>query len=141
MKVEKRRREVETMVRGISIASARGAAGIAAAILVLIAVSFVTISLVRPALAAPVLPDSGINTLQGRIVAVDNSGYMTILTVRSPEIGRYPNNEMNVFTNDETVAKICSSREPAKDVRTGNATISYQEVGGVAVARSISERC
>ncbi len=115
--------------------------GLVASILVLTA-AFVAATLALPALAGPSGPSESSRTVQGEIVAVDNSGYMTVITVLSPQIGQFPNNEMNIFANRGTTAKVCNMREPAKNVPVDNsATIIYHEMGGVAVADSISERC
>ncbi len=82
------------------------------------------------------------NSLQGEIVAVDNADHITTLTIRSDEIGSFPNDELNVFLNRDTLVKMCGRSEPAKDLKTGlNAKIEYHESGGVPVADVISERC
>ncbi len=82
------------------------------------------------------------NSIQGEIVAVANVNHVQTLTVRSDEIGRFPNDELNVFLNKNTTVKMCSIREPAKDLKVGrDASIEYHELGGVAVADAISERC
>jgi len=82
------------------------------------------------------------NSLNGEIVAVDNTSHLTILTVQSDEIGRFPNNQMNVFLNPYTTVKICAASEPAKDAQVNReATISYHEAQGLAVADSVREHC
>ncbi len=118
------------------------AARILADILVLIAVALVVVSFVETAYASVPVQGNRTGIMNGEIVAVDNVGYVTILTVLSPQIGPFPNNELNVFTNRNTMTRVCNAREPAKDVHVGStATITYHETGGVAVASSISERC
>jgi hypothetical protein len=49
-------------------------------------------------------------------VAVDNVGYVTVLTVRSAQISLIPNNELIIFTNQNAMVKICKEREPARDI-------------------------
>ncbi len=82
------------------------------------------------------------NSLQGEIVAVANVNHIQTLTVRSDEIGRFPNDELNVFLNKNTTVKMCSVRGPAKDLKVGrDASIEYHELGGVPVADAVSEQC
>ncbi len=81
-------------------------------------------------------------SLQGEIVSMDNVNHIQTLTIRSGEIGNFPNDELNVFLNRDTMVKMCGKPEPAKDLKTGfNAKIEYHESGGVPVADVISERC
>ncbi len=81
-------------------------------------------------------------SLQGEIVSMDNVNHIKTLTIRSGEIGSFPNDELNVFLSRNTAVKVCGEREPAKDLKTGfNAKIRYHELGGVPVADVISERC
>ena len=88
------------------------------------------------------MPTSDKGALKGEIVAVDNGHQMSTLTLRSNEIGKYPNNILNIFLNNGTKVKVCGMNEPAKDLRVSqNATVRYHELGGVPVADSISERC
>jgi hypothetical protein len=135
-------REVRIMLRKKLTNNVSTAARILADILVLIAVALVVVSFVESAFAAVPLQGSRTNTLRGEIVAVDNVGYVTVLTVRSAQIGPFPNNELNIFTNQNTMVKICKEREPARDINVGsNATITYHEEGRVAVANKILERC
>ena len=118
------------------------AARILTDIIVLIAVALVVVSFVETAFAAVPLQGSRTNALNGEIVAVDNVGYVTILTSRSAQIGAFPNNELNIFTNQNTMVKICKEREPVRAIIIGsNATITYHKEGEVAVANKISERC
>ncbi len=80
--------------------------------------------------------------LQGEIVSMDNVNHIQTLTIRSGEIGSFPNDELNVFLNRDTIVKMCGKREPARDLKTdSNAKIGYHESGGVPVADVISERC
>lgn len=130
------------MIRNRLIANGSTAALILADILVLIAVVLVVVSFVETAFAAVPLQGSRTNTLRGEIVAVGSAGYMTILTVRSAQIGPFPNNELNIFTNRNTMTKICRERGPARDLNVGSsATITYHKKRGVAVANRIVERC
>ncbi len=81
-------------------------------------------------------------SLQGEIVSMDNVNHIKTLTIRSGEIGSFPNDELNVFLNRDTMVKMCGKPEPARDLKTGfNAKIEYHESGGVPVADVIAERC
>ncbi len=82
------------------------------------------------------------DSLKGEIVSMDSVNHIKTLTIRSGEIGGFPNDELNVFLNRDTMVKMCGKREPAKDLKTGfQATIEYHELGGVPVADVISEQC
>ena len=54
--------------------------------------------------------------LQGEIVAVDNLNHITTLTLRSEDIGNFPNDTMSIFLNRDTKVKVCIASEPAKDI-------------------------
>ncbi len=82
-------------------------------------------------------------TLKGRVVALDTSHQTKTVTLQSREIGRtVPNSELNIFANDNTRVMVCKESEPLSSVKLGsNATIKYHELGGVALADNIYERC
>ena len=130
------------MIRKQLTANVSTAVRILADVLVLIAVAFVVVAFVDAAQAAVPPQGSGTSTVKGEIVAVDTAGYVTVVTLRSSQLGPFPNNELNIFTNRDTVTKICNERGPARNIPAGStATITYHERGGVAVANNISERC
>ncbi len=80
--------------------------------------------------------------LKGEVIAVDTGNHVRTLTLRSNEIGQYPNDTLNVFLSQNANVKICGMREPAKDIAVDHkATIMYHEVGGVPVANNVAERC
>ncbi len=80
--------------------------------------------------------------IKGEVVAIDTVRHLTVLTVQSGEIGQFPNDQMHIYLNPNTMVKICKATEPAKDIKVDyNATIKYHELGGLAVANSASERC
>jgi hypothetical protein len=84
------------------------------------------------------------NILRGEIVAVDNLHHsMRMLTLRSEGIGDFPNDSLNIFLGPSTTVKICSEREPSRDINVGrNATVTYHEVRGwLPVADAVSEHC
>ncbi len=84
--------------------------------------------------------DSG--SLKGEVVAVNDVHNAQTLTLQSSQIGRFPNDKLNIFLNRSTKVKVCNANEPIKDIKVGHsATVKYHELGGVAVADLISERC
>jgi hypothetical protein len=85
----------------------------------------------------------GSETLKGDVVAVDNLHNVKMLTLRSGEIGKFPNNSLNIFLNRDTRVKICNAREPVKDINVDRkATVIYHEVRGLRpLASSVSEPC
>lgn len=48
------------------------------------------------------------NTVRGEVVAVDNLHPLRILTLRTEDIGEFPNDSLNIFLNQNTILKICS---------------------------------
>lgn len=81
-------------------------------------------------------------TLKGEIVAVDSGHHIRTLTLISNGIGRYPNDELNIFVKPDVKVKVCGLREPAGDIMVSrNAVIRYHELSGLAVADAVSERC
>lgn len=93
-------------------------------------------------LSQQILPGVDKKVVTGGVVAVENSSRLTTLTLRSPEIGRFPNNEVNIFLSPSTPVQICDDRGPARDLLAGRrATIMYHEERGLAVADSVAERC
>jgi hypothetical protein len=97
-------------------------------------------SFMNEGLAQGSMLDKG--TVKGEVVAIDNAHNMRTMTLRSDQIGQFPNNELNLFLNHDTTFKVCNANEPFKDMSVDRtATVTYHEVGGVAVANSISEHC
>lgn len=119
------------------------AATLLTGLIVLIAAALIVLSYTNMAAAYTWgTMQKGEKAVKGEVVAIDNMGHLTVLTVQSNEIGRFPNDQMNIFLKPYTTAKICKATEPAKDIRVSrNATIKYHELGGLAVADSVSERC
>lgn len=87
--------------------------------------------------------EGAVSTIQGEVVAVDNLHSMNMLTLRSGEIGAFPNDSLNIFMNGSTKVTVCNAHEPAKDIDVSrNATVTYHEVNGwLAVTDSIVEGC
>jgi hypothetical protein len=82
------------------------------------------------------------DTLQGEVVAVDNLHNMSMLTLQSQKIGQFPNDQINIFMNNDTAVKICNARKPEKDIAVDrNATITYHEVQGLPLADRVTEKC
>jgi hypothetical protein len=129
------------MIRNMLTRGSAKAAMLLTGFFVLIAAAFFVLSSANTAFTLGSM-QGGEKTLKGEIVAMDNGHHIRTLTLRSDEIGRYPNDKLNIFLNKDTKVKVCGMREPAKDINVSrNATIRYHELGGVAVANSVSERC
>jgi hypothetical protein len=106
------------------------------AVAVLFVMSFVNL----PSVQAKLIGDRG--TISGEVTAVDNLPHMGVLTLQSSQIGRFPNDTLNIFTNNKTKVMVCKAYEPLKDLKVDhNARVAYHEVGGVAVAKTITEKC
>jgi hypothetical protein len=81
-------------------------------------------------------------TLTGEVIALDHVHNPTTMTLVSSQIGQFPNNQLNIFLSRDTKVQICKASESSKDISVSrNATVTYHEVGGVAVANRISEQC
>ncbi len=90
--------------------------------------------------AAAMMGDRG--SLKGEVVAVNQVHNAQTLTLRSSQIGQFPNDQLNIFMNKDTKVKVCNVREPYKDLRADHSVVvKYHELGGVALADSIAERC
>ena len=108
---------------------------------VLIVASLFVLSLTSTALTQGMMMGET-DSLTGEIVAVNNSHNLQTLTIRSDEIGQFPNDTLNVFLSKDTNVKICTMNEPARDIMVNrDVTIEYHEVSGLAVADSVSEQC
>ncbi len=109
---------------------------------VLAAAAVIVLAYTNTAMTQGMIPGEK-NVLTGEIVAIDNGHQVKALTLRSADIGTYPDNAVNVFVTKNTEVKICDMREPARDIAVSrDATVTYHEVRGwMAVATSISERC
>jgi hypothetical protein len=84
------------------------------------------------------------NIVRGEIVAIDNLHHnMRMLTLRSEGIGDFLNDSLNIFLGPSTTVKICSEREPSRDINVSrSATVTYHEVRGwLPVADAVSEHC
>ena len=116
-----------------------------ATLLSLLAVIFVmSVALLFAApLANAASSQANMGTLSGEVVAVDHSMHnANTVTLRSSQIGQFPYDTMNIFVNSGTKINVCKSKEPLRDMTVGHhAKVTYHEVGGLAVANSISEQC
>ncbi len=82
------------------------------------------------------------DTIKGEVYSITNSRHLGTLTMLSEKLGAYPNDELNIFLTKNTKVKICSVREPEKDIAASRtATVKYHEIQGLAVADRVSERC
>ena len=108
---------------------------------VLIVASLFVLSLTSTALTQGMMMSEK-ESLTGEIVAVDNSHNLKTLTIRSDEIGQYPNDTVNIFLSKDTDVKLCTMNDPAEDITVSrDVTIMYHEVSGLAVADRVSEQC
>jgi len=109
---------------------------------VLIVAALFVLSFTNTALTQGTMPVKEQGYLTGEVVAVDTGHHLGTLTLRSDEIGQFPNDTLNVFLRQNTDVKVCGTHEPAKDIAVGRtATIMYHDVSGLTVANSIAERC
>ncbi len=126
--------------------TAKGAGGetnlLTAAVVLLFALILI-VSLANSTLAGWGKQAEQKDTLQGEVVAVDNLHHMGMLTLQSYKIGQFPNDQLNIFMNNDTSVKICNKGEPEKDIKVSrNATITYHEVQGLLpLADSVTEKC
>jgi hypothetical protein len=104
------------------------------------------------------------NTVYGYVVSVDTENHLTVLTVQPSNIDTFlndqmshfvmpnavqsdnyvmlPNDQINIFVNPNSAVKICNANEPARDLQgLREATITYHEMAGLAVADKVSEQC
>ncbi len=94
------------------------------------------------AFSVGMMPGGDERTLQGEVIAVDNGMAIGTVTLESNQLGRYPNNDVNIFLNQTSRVKVCGKETSSNDINVGkNATVTYHELGGVAVADSVTERC
>jgi hypothetical protein len=92
-----------------------------------------------PAFSAMSVPASPESTLQGKVVAVRNMTDLTVLTIQTT---KGIDNDVNVLAAPYTFAKLCGENDHAMNVSPGDkAIVKYHELGGLAIADSISEKC
>ncbi len=111
-------------------------------LLVLALSAVFVLSLTGYAFSRDSMPAGEAGSIQGEVIAVDSGHAMKTMTLESDQIGKFPNNSLNIFVNRGTKVNVCGMSEPASDLQVDRtATVTYHEVGGVAVADRISERC
>jgi hypothetical protein len=111
-------------------------------LLVLTVAAVVVVAFARTAFAAQGMVPTTSTMVKGEVTEVSSGHHLGMVTMRSSEIGPFPNNTLNIFIVPGTHVKICNATEPAGRLAVGTtATINYHEVSGLAVANSISERC
>ena len=83
------------------------------------------------------------SSLQGEIVALDSLHSLSMVTLRSDELGGFPGDRLNIFVNSDTRVMTCNMTESANDLGVSReATVIYHEVRGwLPVADSIDEHC
>ena len=83
------------------------------------------------------------STIQGEVVAVDNLHSMKMLTLRSDEIGAFPNDSLNIFLDSNTKVMVCNAPVSAEDINVSrNASVTYHEVRDwLVVADKITQGC
>jgi hypothetical protein len=111
----------------------------AARVITTVMTALLMLFLAAPAFSSMSVPPSPENTLQGKVVAVRNMTDLTVLTIQTTKgIG----NDVNVLAAPYTFANLCGENEHAMNVSPGDKTIvKYHELGGLAIADSISEKC
>ncbi len=110
-------------------------------LVVIIVTALLVLSLANTAFTKEMIKNEK-GSLTGEIVAVDNGYNLQMLTIRSAQIGQYPNDTLNIFLNKNTSVNICSAQEPTADITVNRtATIMYHEVAGLAVADRVMEKC
>ncbi len=111
-------------------------------IFVLFAAAFVVLSFAAAASNESSL-QSEKSMLAGEVIAVDHVHNLQTLTLRSDEIGQFPSgNKLNIYLTPKTEVVVCDRYLPAKDITVNsNATVTYHEERGLAVADSIAEQC
>jgi len=110
--------------------------------LVLAVATITVLSFANTAFTMGTMQEKDMGSLNGEVTMVDSGIHWRTLTLRSDEIGRYPNDTLNIFLSPDTKVEICGMSEPGNDISvSSNVTITYHEVGGVAVADSVAERC
>ncbi len=83
-----------------------------------------------------------LNTLKGDVISIDHLQNATILTLIAGQAGKSPNDKLNIVLTPDTNVKVCKADEPSKDISVKrNVTVTYHELGGIAVAERISEAC
>ncbi|HUJ17635.1 MAG TPA: hypothetical protein VL197_06550 [Nitrospirota bacterium] len=119
------------------------AATVLAGLLVLIAAVLLFMSLTTLAANSQGMMKSGQErTLIGEIVAVDNVNNITVLTLRSDDLGEYPSDTVSIFLNARTGVLICNSGDSAQDLTAyRDAIVTYHELAGFAVADTVYEQC
>jgi len=109
---------------------------------VLVVATFLVFTVINTGLSQAMMMQGDKDSLTGEIVAVDNSHNLKTLTIRSDEIGQYPNDTVNIFLSKDTDVKLCTMNDPAEDIIVSrDVTIVYHEVSGLAIADSVSEQC
>ncbi len=82
------------------------------------------------------------NTLTGEVVAIDNVHNTKMMTLRSDDIGQFPNDTLTIMLDQNTKVNACNTGNSPDDIDVShNATVTYHEQAGVAVADSIDEEC
>jgi prefoldin subunit 5 len=84
-----------------------------------------------------------VDILNGKITAIDASHQTKSLTLQSIESDKAaPNNEINIFVNDQTTVKLCDADKSLNDIKIGsNVQVTYYELAGMAVADFIYAPC
>jgi hypothetical protein len=83
------------------------------------------------------------NAVTGEVITVENLNHLDMVTLRSEEIGKFPNDRLNTFLNRDSVVTVCNVSEPSRDIGVGrNVMVTYHEVRGLLpVADSVREQC
>jgi hypothetical protein len=84
-----------------------------------------------------------VETLNGKITAVDTFHQTKSLTLQSGELGEtIPDNEMNILVSGQTTVKVCDVDKSLENIKVGsNVQVTYYELAGIAVASFIYATC
>jgi hypothetical protein len=76
--------------------------------------------------------------LSGSIVGISNVNNMQVVTLR---LGNFPQDTLNIFLNKDAKFQVCNESRPLAWTEGREATVTYHELGGLAIADSIYEKC
>ena len=108
--------------------------------IVMLVTAMFMVSLAAPAFSEMRVPTTtSENAVQGKIVSIQNSHDLTVLTVR-PSGNK--GDVMHIFVGPYEKVISCQHKEFAKDITVGNtATVKYHELAGLAIGDRITKRC
>jgi hypothetical protein len=134
MVIQENRRRLISMAAKCCRTQARPGACILAGLFVAL---ILVLSYSRTALAQQSLQENR-GSLGGQIVGIRTVNNMPAVTLR---LGAVQNDTLTIFLNKDTKLQVCNESYPLMWTVNHDATVTYHELGGVAVADSIYEKC